>query len=433
MNKPTSYGPGPTPIREPLRRLSLRANFSWTFAGNLIFVLCQWGMLSVLARLSSPAGVGQFALGLAIATPVMMLTNMQLRQLQATDARRQYPFATYFRLRLVTTALGYLLIVGIVLVSDYEMVTVSIILIVGLARAVEALSDICYGLFQQHEHMDNVARSLMVRGVLALLALALGVLLTGSVLVGVLALLLAWAVVLLGHDAPRCMLLLRQAPAPPARPVEGGSLLHLIGMALPLGIVMMLVTLNASIPRYFIQHHLGAGALGIFAAITYLMVAGTTVVSALGQAVAPRLAAYYAEQQYRQFRRLALQLLGVGALLGGAGVVVALLGGDIILHVLYGAEYARRDLLAGVMLAAGLWYIAACCGFIATASRRISAQPVALSVVVVVAVVLCWWLVPLLFLRGAVLAMIGSSLAGAVSYALLILPVLRLHGAPTNA
>ena len=74
--------------QDPLVRVpSLRSNVVWTLIGSLTYALCQWVMLSVLAKWGSPALVGEFALGLAVTAPVFMLTNLQLRAIQATDAR----------------------------------------------------------------------------------------------------------------------------------------------------------------------------------------------------------------------------------------------------------------------------------------------------------------------------------------------------------
>ncbi len=92
--------------------LSLKTNFSWTLAGNVIYAGCQWGMLVILAKLGSPEMVGRFALGLAITAPVIMFTNLQLRSIQATDARGEYLFGNYFGLRLFATAIALLIIGG---------------------------------------------------------------------------------------------------------------------------------------------------------------------------------------------------------------------------------------------------------------------------------------------------------------------------------
>src|SRR5580704_14620345 len=92
---------------------SLRVNFSWTMLGNVVYRGTQWGILVLLARLSSPEAVGQFSLGLAIAAPVMLFAGLQLRAVQATDARVQFQFSDYAGLRILLTAVAALLILGI--------------------------------------------------------------------------------------------------------------------------------------------------------------------------------------------------------------------------------------------------------------------------------------------------------------------------------
>ena len=92
---------------------SLRSNFAWTFAGNMLYAGCQWGMISVLAKLGSPSITGQFTLGLAVSAPVFMFTNLQLRAVQATDVNADCGFADYFSLRLLATLLGLAAIISL--------------------------------------------------------------------------------------------------------------------------------------------------------------------------------------------------------------------------------------------------------------------------------------------------------------------------------
>ena len=312
--------PGPCAKPAP-RPLSLRSNFSWTFAGNVVYAGCQWGMLMVLAKLGSPERVGQFALGLAVTAPVIMFTNLQLRAIQATDARREYRFGHYLALRLATTALALLVIAGIA--CGYRLETALVILAVGLAKAFESLSDVVYGLLQAHERMDRIALSMMIKGPLSLVALGMVVYLTASIAWGALALAGVWGLLLIAYDIPNGIRLLDQGePSAPCWDLP--ALARLAWLALPLGIVMMLISLNANIPRYFIEHYWGERELGIFAALAYLMVAGNTVVGALGQSASPRLARYYAEGNGRAFRRLLVKLVGLGAGMGLVGLLVAL-------------------------------------------------------------------------------------------------------------
>jgi O-antigen/teichoic acid export membrane protein len=108
MNAPVEDGENK---RKPL---SLRRNFSWTFIGNTVYAAAQWGMLVVLARLSSADVVGQFRLALGLTAPIILFTNLQLRGVQATDAKEQYTPQMYLALRIVMTLLG---LAGILLVA----------------------------------------------------------------------------------------------------------------------------------------------------------------------------------------------------------------------------------------------------------------------------------------------------------------------------
>ena len=213
------------------RPLSLRSNFSWTFVGNVVYAGCQWGMLVVLAKLGSPEKVGQFALGLAVTAPIIMFSNLQLRAIQATDARREYRFGHYLALRLITTALALLVIAGIA--CGYRLETALVILAVGLAKAFESLSDVVYGLLQGHERMDRIALSMMIKGPLSLVALGTMVYLTASIAWGALALAGVWGLFLIAYDIPNGICSLDQADT--FRPCwDRPVLTRLARLALPL-------------------------------------------------------------------------------------------------------------------------------------------------------------------------------------------------------
>src|SRR5829696_3532430 len=180
--------------------LTLRRNFSWTLVGNVIYTACQWAMLVVLAKLGSPEMVGQFALGLAITAPVMMFSNLSLRSVQATDVEHEYLFGQYLSLRLTTTILALMVITGIVFIVGYRWETALLILTIGVAKGFESLSDICYGLLQQHEQMNRIAKSMITKGSLSLVALGAGIYFTGSILWGAAGLVVAWVLVLVSYD-----------------------------------------------------------------------------------------------------------------------------------------------------------------------------------------------------------------------------------------
>jgi len=432
---------------QKLKPLTLRRNFSWTFTGHLVYAASQWGMLVLLAKLGSPEMVGQFTLGLAVTAPVIMFTNLQLRQIQATDAKGEYVFGDYLGLRLIATALGFLIIAGITLKAGYRWETSLVILAIALAKAFEAISDVFYGLIQQHERMDRIAIALMIKGPLSLLLLGIGVSLTGSVVGGSIGLAVAWGLVLFGWDLRNGKLILNNSsqgreredllvtdaePANSQNPLyprwEGKTLGKLVWLALPLGLVMMLISLNTNIPRYFLERYLGERELGIFSAISYLMVAGNLVVSALAQSASPRLAKYYAAGNSTAFRTLLFKLVGVGLMLGAGGVFVAVVAGRPILTLLYKAEYAERaDLFAWLMVVAGIGYVSSFLGYGITAARYFQVQIPLFALVTGASGLACLWLIPTMGVQGAVIALIVGAIVQAVfSFAVIAYALYRL-------
>ncbi|MBI1879486.1 MAG: lipopolysaccharide biosynthesis protein [Chloroflexi bacterium] len=399
--------------------LSLRANFSWTFVGNAINVASWGAMTIVLAKLGSPEHVGQFALGLAATAPIFMFATLRLRDVQATDSKQEYLFGDYFALRLITTVLALLGVVGIVFFSGYTGEVALVILATGASKAVEAISDAFYGLFMQQERLDRIAKSMIIKGPLSLIGLGLGFYLTGSVFWGVVGLTVARAVMTVAYDIRNATLTLNPSsnlfshiipkdfPGPRWNRV---ILVRLAWLTLPLGFVTMLISFNANIPRYFIEGGLGEYQLGIFAAITAFQKAAPTIVQALGRSASPRLAKYYAANNVRAFRKLTLQLMGLGILMGIGGVLVALAAGRQILTLFYGPEYALPGLFVLVMIDAGLDYVSTMLLFVITSARYIRIQlPLYLITTGTVALG-CYLLVPSAGLEGAAIGIIISEL-----------------------
>ena len=180
--------------------------------------------------------------------------------------------------------------------------------------------------------------------------------------------------------------------------------------ALPLGVVLMLVSLNTNLPRYAIERALGAPGLGVFAAVASFAAVGATIINALGQAATPRLARYFSHRDLARFRRLMLQLAGLSLALGAAGVLVSALFGKLVLRLVYRPEYAvHAPLLVAVMAAAVPGYLAIAFGYLITSVRAFAAQVPLFCAVAASCAVASWWLVPRFGLTGAALALAIAS------------------------
>jgi O-antigen/teichoic acid export membrane protein len=189
-----------------------------------------------------------------------------------------------------------------------------------------------------------------------------------------------------------------------------GAELAILRTALPLGVVLMLVSLNANLPRYAIERHLGTRELGAFAAVASIVNAGSTVINALGQAAMPRLARRFGERDWPRFRQLAAKLAALALILGAAGVLLSAVFGKMVLRVLYRPEFeAYSGLLVVVMSAAILLHVANAFGYVVTSVRAFDAQMPLFCAVAASCGLASWWFVPRFGLHGAVLALAAAA------------------------
>jgi O-antigen/teichoic acid export membrane protein len=429
--------PTPLAVRQG-ETSSLRANFSWTFLGNAVYTGGQLVTLMLLAKLTRPELVGQYALGLAITVPVITLASLQLRLAVVADVDQRTHFGHYLSLRLLTTGLALAIIFVITQILGYSRQLSTVVVVVGVAQTIETISDVFYGRMQLHDRMDMISKSMIARSVLSALGLSLGVYLSGNLIWGIAGIVVARGIVLLGYDIPRTHDLAKQSEGFSCDDIlkprwDSKVQRQLIWFNFPLGIATVLVSLNFTIPRYFVEHALGERALGIFSAIALMLSAGTMAAVSLGQSAFFRLAKAYGTGDLAQFRSLIAKLLTIGAAMGVCGLIVAKLAGREVLAILFGPEYAERaDLLPWMMVVGCVIYVAQFLGFGMTAARCYRPQVVLFTLTNLAVAAHCYLLIPRLGLLGAILAMLVATIVQLVGSIVILLRNMRKY-APAGA
>lgn len=385
-----------------------RRDVVWMVLGNGVYALSQGGMLVVLARLSTPEVLGEFALAIAFTTPIFLLSRLSLREVLATDAASQYRFRDY----VATTGGTSVLAIAAIWVAAtllYSPDRLEVLMLVGASRIPESFSLLLYGLRQKHGQMHRAAMGLAVRGLTAVIGLAIGLGFGDSLTWGVGGMAVASCLALLVVDLPGVHKVIPTHPTLPAG--RGGFLFgKLIWMTFPLGASTVLLALQQSIPRLHLERAVGTFELGIFGVMGWVAVAGSTLVLAAGQAATPRIGEHVVERDLPALRNLMRRLLAFSGACGLVGLIASVLLGRWILDALFGAEYAAyQGVLVLTMVAGFFGLVGLPLGFAMIAARKLWSH-FWVSVLGVAAVALAGVaLIPHVGIHGAAWALIIAS------------------------
>lgn len=367
---------------------SLRGGVVWTLTGNAVYLGCQYGMLMAIAKLGDQLMVGQFSLALAIAAPIMIFSQMQLRQVLVTDVRHETALADYFSMRFMSTAAAMLLIAVVAFQLRVEASVAALILIVGAAKSFESLSDILHARLQRDHLLRVMAASMMLKGVSSLVLLAIVLALTDNLVYATVAMATIWGLMLVAFDLPVAARGTRLRDLVAWRPQAARTLVRI---AWPLAFTSGLLSVSANVPRYFLQRFSGAEAVGLYSVAVAPLAFLTLFTTALGQATLARAAVLFQARRRQEFRRLVLQLTLLNVTIGVGFVGLFAVAGRTILTILFTEEFAVAAPLvvvtgAGVALGTFATFAVA----VLSAARAFRLQLLNVIVVLVVQLPLCY-------------------------------------------
>lgn len=391
-------------------------------AGQVVYGISQWGVLSVLANLGGATAVGELALAMAIVTPIFQLVRLRLRDVVATDVNEKIALSDYLSTALASLGVGLVisLVAGIVL--DVSSTVLGVVAIMAIARGIEGMSHISYGYQQRTGLMAPVGKSLMLRGFLNLALLGIGYGLTDSVVWGAMGYFVAHAGMFLTYDYPKVSARLRSDWREFA---HSASRLGVLALAsAPLGVVSFLASLGDNIPRLILSASEGLDALGAFAAFGYVIVGASALTVALGQVASPTLARTIANRDAGALSRQLTRLTGLASIIGIGGVVLATFLGEAFLDLFFGEEFASYSSEFVIMAFYG-WSLFVSsllgAGLIAGGLYR---PLLAIQIATVAAITVGGFtMIPELGMRGAVISLI---VGGVIRVAMSVVVLLRL-------
>lgn len=277
-----------------VKRFSLRA-LAWSLIGIASIGLQQWIIIILIARLGTIDQVGVYTTALAVAIPLSILFSLGFRQILAADPQKKYAlssavryhYACFLPVMLLSAAIAYLLDTSIVIVT----------VVVGLVRYLEAHIEIYYGALQRELHYITLARSQFLRS------------LSVSVMFGAAFFVVRDLSIALLVTVPILLSLIiisrRQMSRDTSAEAQDTSR-SLLKVGIPTSIAFALVSFIPAVPRLFLPHYATFTEIGIFGAVSHLIVVGTVLMNAVVMQLTPVLAQHVTTKNHEAFIRIVL-------------------------------------------------------------------------------------------------------------------------------
>lgn len=325
----------------------------------MLVAISNWLQISLINKNSSLLIVGVFTLGLALSNPIIQFLNLQLRSLLIVEPKQVRNFNSYFTVRVFTAIL--VLLIG-VLVSNVITDDIShrkIIILIFLTYCIDSLIDIFNAYQHAHEKFNILAYSVGYRAIAAILGLSLGYYFFNSIIYGLCLAILLKTIVLLND-----FFILENMHSVKVKIFFNKEILNIVKKGFPLGLTLIIASLNVNMSKYFIEYHYGTEIQGAISTMSYLIAVGTLFISAMGQVFLPKLAKLYNSNKTISLKLMNFKYLGSTFLVGVSLIIFSFLWGESFLKIFFSENLIPYSYLFGfIMVSAQFIYLASAQGY----------------------------------------------------------------------
>lgn len=381
----------------------------WPAVASGVYYIAQWAMLSIVAKYDSITVLGTYALALAVVTPILLVAQMQLRQVVVTDATRGTSFGAYLVTRAIFVVLAIFAVAVISITIRWDSAFAMVAVLLAMAKGIEAIGDLAHGSLQRDGRLSLASKLLIVRVLLGLggfwwsydRSLALTDALWTYICISLLYVSLLEIPLASKHAGP----------AAAGGKAVWQSVARIVRRTWILSVVAGLVAVSTQVPRYFLEALSGSEAVALFSIAAVPAAIPLVLQTSISQGLLRRLTELH-HGDPKGFDWLVRRITAANAVIGGIVLLVLWAFGDAVLAFLSSEQYIAAQSTA-VLLAVYflLGTIALRSSYIVVVSQSFGLQLWNMLGTLAVQVALAAILVPRYGIEGAALAECGKQLA----------------------
>ena len=164
------------------KKKNFNKSFIWNIIGTTFNSFNSLFFMIIVTRINGTNDAGIFTLAYSTACILYIIGVYAGRIFQVTE-KEEINDKEYIVNRISTTIIMMIVTVGFVVIKQYDIYKASVFIIVCLYKALEAFSDVLYGILQKNELLYKVGKSFFVKALLSLLTFLIADLITKNLII----------------------------------------------------------------------------------------------------------------------------------------------------------------------------------------------------------------------------------------------------------
>lgn len=357
-------------------------NFIWNIIGTTFNSFNSLFFMIIVTRLNGTNDAGIFTLAFSTACILYIIGVYAGRIFQVTD-KDEINDKEYIANRIITTILMVIISIGFVLIKGYDIYKASVFIIICIYKALEAFSDVLYGILQKNNVLYKVGKSFFIKALASLVTFFVVDIITKNVIASSLMIVLMNILVLIIYDIPNILKFvdikqnIRKEKV--FRIFKTGFFIFAISF---LGLYIM----NA--PKYAIDDYLNEHIQAIYG----IIIMPATVIGLFAQFIIHpylnTIVDFYENKKMKEIKNIETKIILVIIALGVICIAGAYLLGIPVLEFIYGLELSEyRINLVVIILGSTLSVVGTIYSSILTTIRKTFIQFIIYCIVTVVAMI----------------------------------------------
>lgn len=318
---------------------NLKKNITWNTVGSIAYLACQWLTTVAVVRLSSDFNyAGDLSLAMTISNLFVPIGLYKIRSFQVSDLSCEYSSGEYIGFRLITIVLGFVFVLPYAFFTCQQSSLLPVYFYC-IYKSIEVMVDVFHGIDQKAGNMIYCGISMLLRGILSLLAFCAGMHVSHSLVLSI--------VLMIAVSLPVMVVDVRWASNFDAivPSFRFKAMSELFYKCLPATVGVFCCAAVTSVSRQELAAALGASMLGVYSSVCS---PAAIVQAGAANAYAPLLGAFASASESED--KKAFNTMLVKVILGALVLCILILFacficGDYLLGLLFGDQIHQYSFL----------------------------------------------------------------------------------------